>query len=636
MRDIKSTLMAGVAVCAMAASVTGSYAQNGGVSAPDGMSAGDWWSLNRDLAATRYSPLTEIDTENVSELQEAWTYQLRGFSQATPLVIDGIVYAPNGNGVVALDGDSGEEIWKFTLEKKQVSNRGVGYWPGDGEYAPRILFTSGSRLMAINAETGELATGFGDGGSVTIDPGYNGVPTVYRDVVIIGANVLELPQGDPGNPRGFDARTGRKLWEFDTVPDPGEPFHETWIDGWENRSGANMWAFSAPVDAERGIAYLPVSSPAPNYWGGGRPGDNVFGNSIVAVDAQTGEYRWHFQTVHHDLWDSDMPSAGGLLEVERNGREVPVIAHIGKTSWMYVLNRENGTPFHEVEERPVPKGDVPGEWYSPTQPIPARPEPLSPVSFSEEDLVTAEDTTAAHAKACRDYMERSGGFYNEGPFTPFLFHAEGEPPRSTIQFPGGTGGVNWGGVAVDPEKKYVFANVLNTSLVGWVEKKPPDVTYSFEAKGSKQPYDRASIDGVGPFHTFAAPISGEYDEDGEPVGPTAPCYKPPWARLVAVDAESGEIAWAVPLGLRTSLPEGKQLVGNAGHSGPTATAGGLVFVGATRDQRFRAFDSETGEELWQAKLTGNAETNPMSYQGQSGKQYVAVIALNRLMVYALP
>jgi quinoprotein glucose dehydrogenase len=301
-----------------------------------------------------------------------------------------------------------------------------------------------------------------------------------------------------------------------------------------------------------------------------------------------------------------------------------------------VLDRTTGEPIHEVRETPVPQGDVPTEWYSPTQPIPVRPPPLARVSFSEADLVTGEDTTPEHAAACRDFMARSGGFYNAGPFTPFMYKAPDAPPKSTIQFPGGTGGVNWGGVAIDPTSGTVFVNSHDTSLVGWVQDKDPNVTYSFEAVGSKQPYDRASVGGVGPFFTFSAPLGGQYDANGRPVGPSLPCQRPPWARLMAVNANTGDILWASTLGLVEQLPEGKQLRGGSGSAGPSVTAGGLVFVGATNDHRFRAFDAKTGRELWSATLGNNANANPMSYAGKSGKQRVAIVAGDTVTTYALP
>jgi len=618
------------------------------------VAAGDWPLINRDLAANRYSPLTEITAANVATLAPSWTYQLGGNSTAVPIVVGGVMYVPSRDRVVAIDGDTGAPLWTYALPAPSapsagaaapqgpggggptVSTRGVSYWPGDGTLAPRVLFMSRASLIAVDAATGTPAAGFGVNGTVDVGVPYGGTPTIYDTVAIIGAASGEVPQGPPGNPRGFDVRTGTKLWEFQTVPRAGEPFNETWGDGWEGRGGTNMWAFATPIDAERGIAYLPIAGPAANYYGGDRPGNNVFANSIVAVDAKTGKYVWHFQTVHHDLWDIDMPSAGGLFDLVQNGTRVPAIAHVGKSSYLYVLNRATGEPLIEVKETPVPKGDVPTEWYSPTQPIPVRPPPLARVSFTEADLVRPEDTTPAHAAACRDYMERSGGFYNAGPFTPFLYKAPDAPPKSTIQFPGGTGGVNWGGVAIDPTSGYVFATSHDGALVGWVQDKDPNVTYSFEAVGSKQPYDRASINGVGPFFTFSAPISGQYDANDRPVGPTAPCQRPPWGKLVAVNANTGEIAWESTLGLNEELPEGKQLVGNSGSAGPTVTAGGIVFVGATSDRRFRAFDAKAGTEVWSTTLANNANANPMSYAGKSGKQRVAIIAGDTVNVFALP
>ncbi len=639
----------------------GVWAQGSSSSTRNQVAPSDWPNLNRDLAATRYSPLTEINTTNVSSLKRAWTFKLGGGATSVPLVVSGVMYVSSGPRVVALDGDTGQEIWSYAVPAAQAapappsdqspppggrrgggpavataSARGVGYWPGNGKVAPRVLFMSGNRLIAIDAATGTPAEGFGSGGAVTVGVPYGGTPTIYRNVAIIGAATGETPQGPPGNPRAFDVITGRKLWEFQTVPRKGEKFNETWGDGWQDRSGANMWGFAAPVDVERGIVYLPIAGPATNYYGGDRPGHNLFANSIVAVDALTGKYRWHFQTVHHDIWDIDMPTAGALFDFVQNGRRTPAIAHVGKSSYVFVLDRSNGKPLIPVEERPVPKGDVPTEWYSPTQPFPVRPAPLSRVSFNAEtDLVRPEDTTSEHVAACKAMMEKAGGYFNAGPFTPFLFKETGAPPKSTIQFPGGTGGVNWGGMAMDPTTGVFFVNAQNTSLVGWTERKPPGVTYSFEAPNSNHPYDRASVNGIGPFFTFSAPLSGQYNERGQPVGPSLPCQRPPWSRLIAVNARTGQVVWESVLGVNELLPEGKRLVGNSGSAGPTVTAGGLVFVGATNDRRFRAFEARTGKEIWTATLEANANANPMSYQGKGGKQHVAVVAGNTLVVYSL-
>ncbi len=606
--------------------------------------AGDWPMYAGNLAGTKYSALKQINTKNVSGLTEAWSYKLaeRGAFETTPIVVNGVMYLPAGKKVVALDPQSGKEIWSYQMPEGQPGSRGVSYWPGDGNNPPRIFFTSSpgfaekggsAKLVALDARTGKIDPGFGKEGSVDIVVGWSGTPAIYNNVVMLGATVGEVPVGPSGDTRAYDARTGAKLWEFHTVPQPGETGHETWLnDGWKGRSGVNVWGWYLTVDEAHGILYMPVGGPAANYYGGDRPGANLFGNSIVAVDALTGKLKWYFQVVHHDLWDSDLPPAPGLVDLNVNGRKVEALTAIGKTAWMFILDRLTGKPVFGVEERPVPKGDVPGEWYSPTQPFPVKPPPLARVSFKPEDIVTAEDTTPEHAKACQELYQKNGGFYNAGPFTPWLLHEDGAPPKSTIQFPGGTGGVNWGGTATDPTTGFVYLQTHDGALTGWMEKRKEGLNYGRGTEGSNQPYDRASVDGPGPYHGFSATVK---DASGKTIG-TWPCQKPPWARLIAVNANTGEIAWQTPLGLVEGLPEGKQNAGNAGSAGPMVTAGGLVFIGATNDHRFRAFDAQTGRELWVTNLARNANANPITYQGRDGKQYVAVVASDTLHVFALP
>ena len=321
-----------------------------------------------------------------------------------------------------------------------------------------------------------------------------------------------------------------------------------------------------------------------------------------------------------------------LVDISANGRRIPALAFVGKTGWMFILDRTTGKPVFGVEERKVPAGSVPGEWYSPTQPFPVKPGPLVRVDFiKERDLVRAEDTSVDHVAACEKLIADSGGFHNEGPFTPFLFHEDGAAPKSTIQFPGGTGGVNWGGAAADPRSGVVFVNAHDTSLVGWVERKKPGLNYGRGTDGSKQLNDRASISGAGPYASFTAPMK-------LPDGRTAnmPCQRPPWAELIAVDTNTGNIMWKAPLGLNEDLPAGRQNVGGSGSAGPMTTASGLVFIGATNDRRFRAFDAKTGKELWATQLGQAVNANPMSYRSRNGKQYVAVVANSQLVAFTLP
>jgi quinoprotein glucose dehydrogenase len=611
--------------------------------------AGDWPMYSLDHAGTRFSPLTEITATNVDRLAQAWSVPVArpatsnddapgpaGNPQATPIVVDGVMYLPvRGHEVLALEAATGREIWRHTLPPPLgTTARGVAYWPGDGDLPARILLTAGPTLVALDARTGAPAEGFGDRGVVQIAVPWNGVPLIYENLALLGATTGEVALGAPGDTRAFDVRTGAHVWSFHTVPLPGEAGHETWLDpGWRNRSGVNVWAWYMTLDEQRGILYMPVSSAAGNYWGGDRPGDNLFANSIVAVEAATGRYLWHFQTVHHDLWDFDLPNPPVLIDIVQNGRRIPALASAGKTGWLFILNRVTGEPVFGVEERPVPRGQVPGEWYASTQPFPVKPAaPLARVDFvRERDLVRPEDTSAHHAAACEALWERSGGFRNAGPYTPFTFHAQGDPPQSTIQLPGAGGGVNWGGAAADPASGIVFVHAHDTSLVGWIEEKKPGKNYGRGTEGSTIPYDRGSVDGAGPYFTFSAPLTNDAGE----VVATLPCYRPPWSRLVAIDASTGEIRWQSTLGVTEALPEGKQLTGGSGSAGPTATAGGLVFVGATNDQRFRAFDARTGEELWAVKLDAQVDANPMTYLDKDGKQYVAVVANETLVAFSL-
>ena len=605
--------------------VTGAQAQTDAVQ----VDPADWPRYARDLGGQRYSPLTEINTGNVENLDQAWSYRLRPEGGAgllggtVPIVIEGIMYLPVGNAVVALEAHTGREIWKHPVQGGLV-RRGVTWWAGDGDYKPRIFYNTGNTFVALDPATGEKDPTFGENGEMRFEgTPYAYPPTIFGNVMLIGASTAEMPRGPAGNSRAFDARTGEKLWEFNSIPQPGEVGHETWLDdGWKERSGTNMWIWYTTADPDSGLIYMTLGSPSPNYYGGDRPGDNLFGNSLVAVDAQTGEYRWHFQTIHHDLWDWDLPAPPVMVDVTVDGKQIPALALTGKPGLMYILDRVTGEPVHGVEERPVAAADVPGEWYSPTQPFPVKPEQLNRGVWTKEDIVSAEDTTPEHAAACRTLLDSYGGdFFNQGSFTPFFLHEEGDAPKASINLPH-NGGSNWGGSAVDPTKGFVFVNVSESGSIGWIEKRKEGGDYGRGTADSNQLYDRGSLQGPGAYSSFSASFT---TEDGRRVN--LPCIRPPWGKLVAVDANTGEIAWSSRLGISEDLPEGKQDTGsNNTFGGPIVTAGGLVFIGATSDRFFRAFDANNGEVLWQKRLEYAPMTVPITYRGKDGKQYVAVLA----------
>jgi glucose dehydrogenase len=616
----------------------------------------DWPMYGHDLASTRFSPLSQINADNVARLDVAWSYPMRPggtgpaggtFAQVTPIVVNDVMYLPAGNRVLALEPETGKEIWSYQRPTGLVNARGVAYWSGDGDNAARIFFTSGHKLVALSAKTGQPDLKFGENGEITMDVPFAEVPTIYRNVIIVGANVYgpgetnlhpqdEVAGGVPGDSRAYDARTGKKLWDFHAIAQPGETGHNTWGgDSWKGRGGTNVWSMAVTVDEKRGIVYMPFGGPAANYYGGDRPGNNLFSNTLVAADATTGKLKWYFQTVHHELWDFDLPPEPVLMDVLHDGKKVPALVQTGKIGYVFVFDRVTGKPVFPIEERPVPKGDAPGEQYSPTQPFPVKPPPVARVTISRDDIVTADDTTPEHAQACHELWDKSN-FYNAGPYTPWVVHETPAETKMTLIFPGATGGANWGGAASDPTMGYVFVNMQNSGSTGYLEKNPK---YNAQTAGNEVEYHRGSTAG-GQYGGFSASAK---DADGKVIG-NWPCQKPPWETLSAVNIITGEIAWTVPLGITEELPEAKQHTGRAGaFAGPIATAGGLVFIGATNDNRFRAFDSKSGKELWSTKLDYTATAVPITYQGKNGKQYVAIMAASggqgdkqALLVYALP
>ena len=614
-----TTLLGGLFSCLF---ITAGCAQ-----APDALSSGSQWTQYRgNLAGTGFSPLQQINQGNVTRLQGVWSYSLLASalnadenprapnSQATPIVVDGVMYLPAADRVIALDPVSGEELWTHRVTESAASRRGVSYWPGDNSSRPRILYTAGRRLVALDAATGELASEFGESGEINMQIPYNSVAMVFENTVVVGANTPRGAAGGIGNARAFDARNGEKVWEFESVPQPGSLGHDTWEgDSWQGRLGANAWPFYFTVDEQRGLIYLPLASPIPFGYGGDRAGNNLFSNSLVAVDIRSGEYRWHFQTIHHDLWDHDPPAPPALFDIDKDGVSIPALGLTTKSGYLYLLNRETGEPIFDIEELPMPASDVPGEETSPTQPIPSNPPALARVSFDASDLVTANDTSAEHAAACSELLASTGGIVNQGPFTPWAYRPNGAGYRTTLLFPGLTGGPNWGGVSFDPATKYAFVFSGDIGSFGWVEESEEGAEYPMQRRGPRPGNFQVNIDGM-----------------------QLPCQKPPWGTLSAVDTSTGNIAWQRAVGVSDVLPQGKQATGRPGRAAALVTAGDLLFIAATDDNRLRALDTATGNQLWETSLPKRGNANPMTYLGADGNQYVVISATDSIEAFRLP
>jgi quinoprotein glucose dehydrogenase len=599
--------------CLLASSFCLTLLLNTGLLAADTRGA-DWASIGRDASGSRFSPLTQITRKNVRDLKVAWTHHMRPEdlakadagnylpSEATPLVVAGTMYLPTPYGeVVALDADTGKRQWTYRLPNSDLpATRGVAYWPGERTTPPRIVVgTRSGKLIALTAATGELASEFGEGGAVemktpevmngftTARMAMSSPPLIFRNLVITGSRTQEFPPlGAYGDIRAWDARTGKLVWTFHSVPRPGELGHDTWEgESWKHRSGVNVWT-SAIADLQRGIVYLPIAAPAWDRWGGDRKGANLFGNSVVAVEGETGKYLWHFQTVHHDIWDLDLPAVT-LIEVKQKGRNIPAIAVANKSALLFLLDRVTGKPLYEVKEVPVPThSEIPGEAPWPTQPVPVKPGPLGRLSFKMSELADVTPQIKARCtQLAKEWNVVESRMY--------------EPPRTTAavpHFPGGQGGMNWGGSTFDPSSGYFITNITNMASAVQLAQRP-DGTWN-SAHGYRYFWDASA---------------------------RIPCQRPPWGELVAVDVDTGDIAWRRTLGLTDSLPEGLRDTGRPSAGGTIATAGGLVFVGATDDSRFRAFDSSTGELLWETRLTASVYATPMTYQGKSGRQFVAAV-----------
>src|SRR6266567_4520451 len=582
--------------------------------------AQEWPAYAGDPGGSKYSALKQISRENVARLKLAWTfhtgdmsdgsvYPPRSAFEATPLVIDGVLYITTPfSRLIALDAETGKKLWDFDpkIDKEKSANlfinRGAAWWSA-GPKKRIFLGTLDGRLFSIDATTGKPDDSFGAAGFIDLRAGVadrypnraygmTSPPAIYKDLVICGSLTSDgEPKGPKGDVRAFDARTGKQVWIFHTVAQKGEFGNDTWeSDSWKDRAAVNAWSILS-VDAERGMVFLPLTSPATDYYGGDRKGVGLFGDSLVALDATTGKRIWHFQTVHHNLWDYDIPAQPNLVEVRRDGRLIPAVAQVTKTGFTFVFDRVTGKPLFDIEEVPVPKSDLDSEQAWPTQPRPVNPAPYARQQMRADELTDV--TPESHAYCSK--LAEGAVFGNI--FTPIGL-------KPTVLFPGTNGGANWGGASYDPETRTLYVNSMDVGMLFHMVKRPEGSVIPFRNQG------------------MGSPNSRFWDKD------LNPCQKPPWGFLTAISLDTGDFRWRSVLGVVDELiAKGIPPTGAPNLGGSLVTAGGLVFIGATNDKRFRAFDKGTGKEIWITKLPASAHASPMTFMGKkTGKQYVVIAA----------
>ncbi|MGQ0734434.1 MAG: pyrroloquinoline quinone-dependent dehydrogenase [Acidobacteriota bacterium] len=658
MRNLQSRILRGAVVLLAAAwSAPAVHGQSGA-------KGGEWPTYGGDLGHTRYSALDQINAANFSTLEVAWRFKTDSLGprheytfQSTPLMVRGTVYSTAGTrrAVVALDGATGELKWMYSLNEgargaaapRQLSGRGLAYWT-DGKEERILYVTPGYQLIALDAATGRPVPGFGEAGIVdlkknfdqTIDPvkapvGLHATPMVARDVVIVGAafETGANPRSKmnvKGYVRGFDVRTGKRLWLFRTIPGPGDFGIETWQkDSWAYSGNTGVWA-QISVDEELGLAYLPVEMPTHDYYGGARPGDNLFSESLVAVDLETGERRWHFQLVHHGLWDMDIPCAPILADVVIDGRPRKIVAQPTKQAFLYVFDRVTGEPIWPIEERPVPAGDVPGEWYAPTQPFPTKPPAYDRQGFSIDDLIDFTSELRAEAVAL---ISR----YRIGPmFTPPAV-SKVEGPIATLTLGAQGAATNWPGGSYDPETGILYvASQSQPRPLGLVPP-PPGVSDLPYHQGTVLTGPRRS-GGAGSTAGESAPASAS--DGGALTVRGLPLVKPPYSRISAIDLNRGEIRWQTPHGATPDAIRNHPVLkgleipptGREGNNVGTLVTRTLVIAGEAnfgptssgrRGAMVRAYDKATGREVGAIEMPAPLTGSPMTYM-LNGRQYLVM------------
>ena len=597
-----------VALLASACTTTGSGGTAAAGSTATAFDYAGWDSYLGGADSSQYSSASQVNTGNVGQLQVAWSYET-GPGPAphfNPIKIGDRLYLISGaNKLVALDAATGKEIWSKTYEGR-IGDRGMNYWESADGTDRRFLFLNDGMLRAVNADNGEPITSFGTDGKVDIRVGLpvdiskvrplqtNNPGRIYKDTIIMSLPAAAYDFASaPANTHAYDVRTGALKWTFDMVPRKGQFGYDTWPERDQDQmGGVHNWSEST-VDTELGLVFIPTGTARYDFYGGNRKGMNLFGNSVVALDAETGKRVWHYQTIHHDLWDLDLPQAPKMMTIRKDGKDVPILIQAVKHGYVFVFDRRDGTPIWPIEEKPMPASDVPGEEAWPTQPIPTWPKPYARMTFDESQInphIPEEDKAKL-----RDLLKTAR---NEGEFTPPSL-------QGSIGMPGHNGGTNWGGSAVDPVNKRFFVTSKHLPVFNklTLDQRPEALAAMPNSGGDVMPY-KEGVD-------FMLQSNG------------LPAISPPWSTITAYDMQSGNIMWQVPNGEVTALAEkGIRDTGStAPRGGPVATAGGLVFIGTSSDRKVRARDAATGEVLWEHQMDAASEGVPIVYE-QNGRQYV--------------